>query len=230
MYKDITMSYFRHLDGGGTAFGQEFIKIIKEKIGPVEHIFEYCAGCGFIGFSLLANGLCKRLTLADINPEAIRCCNETVMENNLESKVSVYLSDCLDDIPTTERWDLVVGNPPHWPNKYYEDIRKFDPGLAIHKKFYSGIHKFLKPGGNVLFQENCDATSISDFLRMIEDNNLKIIDVFKSRPISIFEFILESMNMLILSKLNLIDYAIRIRYLVTRFKESHFYFIWTKQK
>src|SRR3989344_8936820 len=197
-YNNIEVVYKKNLHGGGIRFGQQFIPVIKERFGHVGHVFEFCAGPGFIGFSLLANGLCDRLTLADINPEAVEACRETVRRNNLESTVSVYQSDCLDQIPESEKWDLVVGNPPHWwtasEEVYQKDIRKFDPDLRIHKKFYKDIKKFLKPEGAVLLQENKTATRSDDFIPMIEENGLKIIEIFQARPSSVISMLLKGKN------------------------------------
>lgn len=193
-YKDIAVYYRRNLNGGGITFGQEYIQAVKEKIGKINHVFEFCAGPGFIGFSLLANGLCDKLTLADINPEAIEACRETIIKNKLESKVSVYQSDCLDQIPESEKWDLVVGNPPHWwtasENVYKNDIRTFDPNLKIHKKFYRDIKKFLKSNGTVMLQENGIATRSDDFSWMIKENGLEMFDVFKASPVSVISMLL----------------------------------------
>jgi 16S rRNA G1207 methylase RsmC len=60
----------------------------------------------------MANGFCKTLCLADINPEAVEACRRTVADNRLEARVSVYASNNLRDIPDGEKWDLVVSNPP----------------------------------------------------------------------------------------------------------------------
>ena len=191
-YKHITVSFLPYLDGGGRGFGQEFIRVVKEKIGPVHHVFEYCAGPAFIGFSLLAHGLCRKLTLADINPDAVTSCQKTIKVNSLENVVSIYLSDGLEGIPATEQWDLVVSNPPHWPSsyeQYLENIRNFDPDLMVHKKFYASIRKFLTPQGSILFQECEDATTVEDFRPMIESNDLRITEVFKARPLSLVECI-----------------------------------------
>lgn len=65
--------------------------------------FEWCAGPGFIGFSLLAYGLCDAVVLADINPDAVRCSLETVKRNRLEARVRVFQSDNLDGIPANEK-------------------------------------------------------------------------------------------------------------------------------
>lgn len=152
-YNDIEVVYRENLHGGGIRFGQQYIPVVKEKFGHVEHVFEFCAGPGFIGFSLLANNLCDKLTLADINPEAVKVCNETIIKNNLESTVTTYLSDCLDNVPETEKWDLVVGNPPHVftesEEEYKKDITLYNPQFNIHKKFYRDIRKFLKPTGSI---------------------------------------------------------------------------------
>lgn len=185
-YNNIEVAYKPELHGGGLRFGQQFIPVVREKFGHVGHVFEFCSGPGFIGFSLLANKLCDKLTLADVNPEAINVCNETVKKNDLESVVSVYLSDCLDDIPETEKWDLVVSNPPHTfclsEDEYKKNIILYDPNFRIHRKFYQDIRKFLKPTGSILFQEHTESTSVSDFKEMIEKNGLKIVDVFNFTP------------------------------------------------
>jgi methylase of polypeptide subunit release factors len=193
-YKDIRVSYLPNLDGGGMDFGQEFVWVLEEKFGRVGHLYEFCAGPGFIGFSLLAHGLCDRLTLADINPEAVEACRTTVKENGLESKVSVYQSDCLDDIPASEKWDLVVSNPPHWrsgEDAYVRDMRMWDPDLRIHQKFYRSIRPHLKPGGAILMQENGSATKAADFAQMIEGNGMVLEQEFKAKPISLLRCLLE---------------------------------------
>ncbi|HYU64822.1 MAG TPA: methyltransferase [Candidatus Paceibacterota bacterium] len=233
----IEVAYLDHLDGGGSGFGQQYIPVVKEKMGKVGHVFEFCSGPGFIGFSLLANNLCERLTLADINPEAVEVCKETIKSNNLESKVSVYTSDSLDNIPETEQWDLVVGNPPHWfsadGNQYKKDIRVFDPNFRIHQKFYRDIRKFLKPSGSVLLQENKEATSVEDFRGMIEKNGLKIVEVFSMVPT-------KSKKSALLPRFNLeLFYKIfNPRKIFQYFKitkrrilfPQRFYFIWCKLK
>ena len=81
---------------------------------------------------------------------------------------------------------MVVGNPPHVffesEEEYKKDITLYDPGFSIHKKFYRDIRKFLKPTGSILLQEHTESTNVDDFKDMIEQNGLKIIDVFTYTP------------------------------------------------
>jgi methylase of polypeptide subunit release factors len=180
-YGAIDVSYLPVLDGGGMTLGQQYLDVIRQKTGKVGHLFEYCAGPGFIGFSLLAHGLCDKLTLADVNPEAVKAVRHTIEENGLQDRVAVYQSDCLDQIPQTEKWDLVVSNPPHFDgnhDEYQAAIRLVDPGWQIHAKFYRDVKKFLNPNASIIFQENSTATRAEDFENMIRQNGLKLVEVF----------------------------------------------------
>jgi methylase of polypeptide subunit release factors len=179
-FGNIDVAYKDHLDGGGTTFGQDYITLFKRlAIQSQRRIFEWCAGPGFIGFSLLGHGFCESLCLADINPEAVLACQETVSRNVLCDRVSIYQSDNLDSIPPSERWDLVVGNPPHFsdmsrfdgPEGY--ELRVHDPFWRIHQRFYQKLGQFLTPDGVAIIQENNQGSIPSDFDGMIEDARLR---------------------------------------------------------
>jgi methylase of polypeptide subunit release factors len=111
-------------------------------------VFEWCAGPGFIGFALLGYGFCDTLCLADVNPEAVEACRRTVAQNRLAERVAVYHSDNLDGIPASEQWDLVVGNPPRFVDISPGELRFHDEDWKLHRRFFSTIGSFLKPGGN----------------------------------------------------------------------------------
>ncbi|MBC8178916.1 MAG: methyltransferase [Deltaproteobacteria bacterium] len=179
-FQGIKVYYTNKLDGGGADFGQDYIDFIGGNFPPQKRVFEWCSGPGFIGFSLLAHGLCKTLCLADINPLAIEACSKTVRLNNLESKVTVYLSDNLKNIPPSEKWDLVVGNPPHFKRvctkKRSPEIIFLDKDWALHREFYKDVGKFLKQNGTLVIQENALRSRVESFREMIESNGLSIVD------------------------------------------------------
>ncbi len=178
-YGSISVSYFDELVGGGEKYGQDYLRYLPHQVGKVDRLFEWCAGPGFIGFSLLAHGLCDTLCLADVNEDAVAACRDTVRRNRLEDRVNVYTSDGLRDISTSEAWDLVVGNPPHWgtdeelpwgPALIYND-----PEWLLHRDFYSNVGRFLNPGSGVIIQENKDRSSTDDFASMIEEGGLQVV-------------------------------------------------------
>ena len=160
------VSYKQHLDGGGSTFGQDFVPLLRDRGMPkVARAFEWCAGPGFIGFSLLAQGLCETLCLADVNPEAVAACRRSVARNRLEAKVAVYLSDNLEDIPASEQWDLVVSNPPHFIDSGIGHLRYHDPDWRVHRGFFGTVARHLKPGGVVVLQENNAGSTPDTFTR-----------------------------------------------------------------
>ena len=180
-YNGLKVCYLNELDGGGTSFGQDYLSFIprmsKKKFGRA---YEWCAGPGFIGFSLLANGFCDSLCVSDVHLPAINALKETVKINGLENKVSIYHSDSLDSIPDNEKWDLVVGNPPHYKkdptlkNLSDDNIRiVLDTDLDIHKRFFSNVKKHLNEEGVILLQENWHRVALDEFKEMLVENNIE---------------------------------------------------------
>jgi Methyltransferase small domain len=173
----IRVHYMYHLDGGGRTFGQGFIPYLRNRGMPMQaRTFEWCAGPGFIGFSLLGVGLTETLCLADINPQAVAACQRTIKDNALAACVNVYQSDNLANIPQSEQWDLVVGNPPV-SGEYVGDRLALDPDWRIHRTFFAQIGGHLKPGGIIILQENNSYSTSETFQDMILSAGLDIVFV-----------------------------------------------------
>ena len=190
-YGSMDVSYASRLNGGGMGFGQDYVPVIRKKFGRVKRACEFASGPGFIGFSLLAHGLCDSLCLIDVNPDTIELCKKTIRENHLENRVSAFVSDGLAGVPESEyrQWDLVVSNPPHFDGseaEYGENILLIDPGWRIHKEFYAGIKKFLAPGGSVLFMENGDGSRGDVWRPMAAGAGLAWKGAFSYKPFSLY--------------------------------------------
>jgi hypothetical protein len=173
----INISYRPELDGGGTSFGQDFLPFFRARGMPKQkRAFEWCSGPAFIGFSLLGNGFCETLCLADINPRSVASCRNTVEVNGLGDRVSVYESNNLRNIPASEKWDLVVSNPPHFIDEAHEgQLLAHDPQWQIHREFFQTVGNFLAPAGVVVLQENNAGSTVESFRQMIAEAGLKIV-------------------------------------------------------
>jgi predicted RNA methylase len=182
-FAGIEISYRAELDGGGTGFGQEFIPFLKSRGMPKQkRVFEWCCGPAFIGFSMLGHGLCETLCLSDINPAAVSSCQNTVQANDLGSRVSVYRSDNLKSIPASERWNLIVSNPPHFIDQYQGDIRAHDPNWRIHREFFETVSIHLADDGVIVLQENNRGSTVETFRSMIEKAGLEILFTHGDHP------------------------------------------------
>lgn len=182
-YGSIDVCYLDDLDGGGARFGQDYLSFIPSHIGKIDRALEWCAGPAFIGFSLLAAGLCTKLTLLDVNPAATAACLETVRSNGLGDLVRVYTSDSLHALEQGSVFDLVVANPPHCPDvtphpRGYSQLIYNDVGWRTHRKFYQQIPEYLSDEGRVILQENASLSSVDDFRVMIEDAGLELLGAF----------------------------------------------------
>jgi hypothetical protein len=186
-YGDLTVFWRPELSGGGRTFGQQIVEFVGDRLGPAECAFEWCCGPGFIGFSLLAAGLCRRLILADVNPAAVAAVQRTIDYNKIGHRVRVYVSDGLDDVPQDERWDLAVGNPPHINE--HPDIPDFgkppiiymDPGWGAHRAFYARVRDWLRLGANVVVQEDSRYSEPDDFREMVRTSGLTWVDTTAGR-------------------------------------------------
>jgi 16S rRNA G966 N2-methylase RsmD len=179
----VRVHYKECLDGGGSWFGQDFIPFLRSRGMPQRaRVFEWCAGPGFIGFSMLGHGLCESLCLADVNPKAVAACRRTIADNGLGGQVSVYHSDNLSAIPASEQWDLVVSNPPHYDDASVDWLRSYDKGWRLHREFFTAIGRFLRPGGVIVLQENNQGSTAETFRDMIEEAGLAVVFVHGCAP------------------------------------------------
>ncbi len=155
---------------GGLAFGRDFPRVLNELgIGRRERLCEFCSGPGYIGYSLLAAGWCESLTLCDLDPGAVAVARRTAQYNGLGDRVAVFESDVLDAIPVSERWDVVVANPPHFlpdAGQPASDLR-FDPDWSVHRRFYASVKQHMAPGGVIVMVENVAGADPDVFEQMI---------------------------------------------------------------
>lgn len=164
-YDGIDVHYSADLDGDGTSMAQSFVDYIRANHAasiPFENAFEWCAGPGFIGFALLATGICRNLVLGEINPKAVAAALETISGNSLTDRVRIAQGDNLSGVLAGERFDLVVSNPPNFfclnprhPSyaRLRNDLRPNDPGWDLHRRFYAEIPRFLRPGALLCIEE-----------------------------------------------------------------------------
>ena len=184
------------LNGCGPILAPIFEKILNGK--KFNTAFEWCAGPAWIGMWLLENDICKTLVTGDINEKTINFVQKSAEKHNYN--VRSYISDNLKQIPKSEKFDLVVSNPPNYYNiqrshtygHMRDDLRPSDIDWKIHKDFYKNISEYLNDDA-VMFISEVEPYSrevyildelydkrseipMKEFKIMIESNNLKIIN------------------------------------------------------
>lgn len=176
--------YTNETNGGGDYFALEYIDAVKEFYGSVEHILEWCSGPGFIGYGMYASKICKKISFIDKYKPAVEQLYKT---KNNDNNISIYHSDSVGIIPQSVKFDIIVGNPPHWENKkdaqkviphdnfndHVEDIL-IDPNWQAHTDFFMNAKFNLADDGIIFLQENSTGSSPEIFKPLVEQAGLKI--------------------------------------------------------
>jgi methylase of polypeptide subunit release factors len=158
-----TVSCHSAHDGGGSTQYADFINFFKEKgddLPKYKNCLEWCAGPGFIGYSLLDAEVCQHVTFMDIHEPAIEDARNNAIFNNLTDRTSFHTIDAIHKLPTDLKFDLVVANPPHsleaseeWLNNKVLFRLIVDLDWKIHEEFFAHITDYLLPGAEVILSQ-----------------------------------------------------------------------------
>ena len=186
-------------NGDGLATLEDYKAILnKYFLGTqFQNVMEWCCGPAFVGFTFLAEGIFRNLTCADIEADVERSINETLKhKQNYNHRVKFIHSDCFDNID--QKFDLIVGNPPHFIDDTTEEYKTFlernighkteydcertaiDWNWQSHKKFFNQVREHLNPGGYVILNENSQGATEETFEQMIAKSGLQKYAVYRS--------------------------------------------------
>ncbi len=139
--------------------------------GPrdVERVLDIGTGSGAIALSLLQEGLARRALGLDVSREALQLAGqnrdraEGVDDERLELRLAS--SPLWNSVSSSERFDLVVSNPPYVSDGEMEDlpqeVRDYEPevalaagpdGMDVIREILDRGARYLRPGG-ALFLE-----------------------------------------------------------------------------
>jgi methylase of polypeptide subunit release factors len=91
----------------------------------------------------------RRVVAVDINPAAVRCATLNVLMNQLEHRVEVRHGDLFAPV-ATERFDLVLFNPPFVRGTPRDDRDRAWRSTDVPERFAAGLRDHLNPGAAAL--------------------------------------------------------------------------------
>jgi len=157
------LEYPTHMDGGGFEIKEELYSLI-ERVGK-EHYgraLEWCSGVGPLGYDLLDKNKVDTVAFVDTHGPSIKSCLANATANKVVDKVSAYVCSEVTQIPTTEKFDLVVANPPHSGDRqaFIDSLDHLnsldntcrlivDEGYEALQDFYANIKKYLNTDADV---------------------------------------------------------------------------------
>ena len=150
--------------------------VLQEQKDKDISILDMCTGSGCIAVSLKKLGGYAHVEGADISEEALKVAkrnSEEILENSdvNSSRTGVIFrrSDMFSAFPETERFNVIVSNPPYIPSAVIEElepeVRDHEPrgaldgtadGLYFYRILAEECAKHLTPGGHVYFEIGYD--------------------------------------------------------------------------
>ena len=190
----LSVSFPVHLDGGGYELCEElFLLVNRTGKEHYKRAFEWCSGYGPLAFYMLDKKIADHVVVSDCYDIAVDCCIQNAKENNLSDKITGYTTDVISVIPKSEKFDLVVANPPHSGDKkvFIESLEHpsnventcrliVDDEYKAHQEFFENIRKYLTDDADVYITAN---SNIEYFVTLADIGGLKCMG-FAPNPIS----------------------------------------------
>ena len=117
-------------------------------------VLDLGTGCGILG--IVAAGKARKVVATDISPIAVKCAKHNAKINNLADKVDVRIGNLFQPVKSSERFDLIIFNPPYLPKSPYDGddwISKTwnggKSGREVIDKFLEEFDNYLKYTGKV---------------------------------------------------------------------------------
>lgn len=144
-------------------------------------------GTGILACTIAKYTLSKSTAL-DVSDNALKIAEENIKKLDLSEKVKTLKSNLFEKV--SEKYDLIVSNPPYIPLSEKATIQKeviFDPDLALYTKdekgleFYEKISKnaknYLNKNGYLLFEMGLGQSE--DIKQTLEQEGYKNIQIEK---------------------------------------------------
>lgn len=139
-------------------------------------ILDVCTGSGCIGLLAAHVWPESRVTLVDVDPAAITLARRNITLHGLSDRVKVLQSDLFEQLPASQRFDLVLSNPPYvdaedmatLPPEYrHEPVLGLDGGADgndLVRRMLGELPDRLRPGGLFVCEVGASAQALQDSL------------------------------------------------------------------
>ena len=136
---------------------------------PGSRVLDLGSGSGAAGVAAAKRG-CP-VTAIDINPAAVRCTRINALLNDVD--VEVRQGDLFSPLTATERFDVVLFNPPYYRGVPRDALDHAWRSTDVPERFAADLASHLAPGGYALVVLSSDGNP-HGFLDSVERNGLAI--------------------------------------------------------
>ena len=141
---------------------------------PPETILDLCCGSGCIGIAAALAFPDSQVILSDLSEEALAVAQVNIHRFELQERVQICHSDLFESI--SERFDLIISNPPYVPESEYRDLPleylqepemglvSAGDGLAIPMRILEQAGSYLNQDGLLILETGYTWPSLAEAL------------------------------------------------------------------
>jgi len=142
--------------------GWQFLSTINQ---PPSTALDFGTGSGCIAIALAAKCPAARVVALDVSTEALSIATQNAVKNGAAERIEFRQGDGFAALKATERFDLIVSNPPYIASAEIEtlqpEVRDHDPrgaldggadGLDFYRRLAAEAATFLKPHGKIMLE------------------------------------------------------------------------------
>jgi ribosomal protein L3 glutamine methyltransferase len=141
-------------------------ELIPEQFAPwvsdpeeVTSVLELCTGSGCLAVLLADTFQHAHVDALDLSADALEVARRNVADYEMQERITLLQSDLYDALPDTQRYDLIITNPPYvnagsmakLPPEYKREpqmaLAGGTDGMDLVRRIVDGARSRLKPGG-----------------------------------------------------------------------------------
>ncbi len=143
------------------------IEFLRQR-GGRQFVCDLCTGCGCIAVAIAKNYEDAKIIATDISEAALKVAAKNVAKHGLGERVELLCGDLFEPLVPhldSEKFDLIVCNPPYVSEAEYEELGKnvkdYEPKLALyagadgldaHRRIAERADEFLKSDGALMLE------------------------------------------------------------------------------
>lgn len=157
-------------------------------------VLDLCTGSGCVAVAIAKNVAASTVTAVDISPAALTIAAENAAKHGVSDRVAFFEGDLFAPLPATERFDIIVSNPPYVRTDELAgleaDVRMYEPRLALNggadgldlvRSIIAAAPDWLNPGGWLMLEIDPQQFAAVDELGA---RTGKFVEMAKSKDLS----------------------------------------------
>ena len=146
---------------------EQAIEFLRQR-GGRQFVCDLCTGCGCIAAVIAKNYADAQMVATDISEAALKVAAKNVAKHGLGGRVELLCGDLFEPLVPyldSEKFDLIVCNPPYVSEAEYEELERnvkdYEPkpaldggedGLEILRQIIGQAPRFLKDDGTLMLE------------------------------------------------------------------------------